>query len=92
MPIVLLEAAASGLPIIATDVGGNREVVLDNINGFVVPPKSADLLAEAMLRIIRCGNAGRKVMGESGCAHVINNYSIDKMVSSWVEIYLNKLN
>ena len=52
MPMVLLEAGACGLPIVATDVGENREVVLDGETGFLVSPKDPDVLAQAMLRLM----------------------------------------
>lgn len=48
-PRILLEAAAMGKPIIATDVPGCREVVRDGLNGFLVPPRNAECLAAAMV-------------------------------------------
>ncbi len=50
--IALLEACAVGIPIVATDVGGNAEIVRDNINGFVVPAKDKSALAEKLSRLI----------------------------------------
>ena len=38
LPLVLLQAAAAGLPIVATDVGGNTEVVVNGTNGYISPP------------------------------------------------------
>jgi len=47
-PNVLLEAMASGLPIVSTDVGGVREYLKDQVNGLVVPARDAPALARAM--------------------------------------------
>ena len=65
-PRALLEAGACGLPIIATDVPGCREVVVDRVNGRLVPAKDSTALAEAMLEMIgdwslmrKYGRAGR---------------------------------
>lgn len=62
--ISLLEACASALPIIATNVGGNGEIVVDGRNGYLVPPKMPALFAEAALRLIRdpsaCAEIGRR--------------------------------
>ena len=48
--IALLEAAAAGIPMIATDVGGNAEIVKDGINGVLVPPRDAGKLRDAICR------------------------------------------
>jgi glycosyltransferase involved in cell wall biosynthesis len=52
IPRFLLEAAASGLPIVATDVGGCSEVVRDGLNGFLVRPHAPEALAVAIGRLI----------------------------------------
>ncbi len=66
LPTTLLEAAACGRPLVATDVPGCRDVVQDGINGFLVPPGDACSLADALERLIldrelriRMGKAGR---------------------------------
>lgn len=53
LPTALLEAMAVGRPLIATDVPGCREVVLNGQNGLLVPPKDPEALAEAMQAILR---------------------------------------
>ena len=69
VPRVLLEAAAMGKPIVATDVPGCREAVLQNENGFLVPAKDARALAGCIERLLsdadlraRMGAAGRRLM------------------------------
>jgi len=63
---VLLEAAAMGKPVIATNVSGCREVVDDGVSGFLVPPKSISSLVEAMIRMLKTDAAQRLRMGEQG--------------------------
>lgn len=54
---VLLEAAASGLPIVATDVGGTREILEDGVSARLVPPDDATALADAIIEM--CDNSQR---------------------------------
>jgi glycosyltransferase involved in cell wall biosynthesis len=53
LPLVIMEAFASGLPVITTDVGAVREQVEDGVTGFLVPLGDADAIAEAILRLVR---------------------------------------
>jgi glycosyltransferase involved in cell wall biosynthesis len=58
--VSLLEAMASQLPVVVTDIEGNREWVKDNVNGFVVPKSDPDLLAEKIKLLIEDKNASER--------------------------------
>lgn len=67
----LLEAMATGLPLIATNVGGNPELVRDKVNGFLVPSADVEAMADAMESLVsnyelrtRMGAAGRELVSE----------------------------
>lgn len=51
LPLALMEALALGLPVVVTDVGGNRELVTDGVEGVLVPPSRPDLLADALVAL-----------------------------------------
>jgi glycosyltransferase involved in cell wall biosynthesis len=87
MPIALLEAAAAGLPIVATRVGGNQEVVRHEDNGFLVPPRDATALGEAMLRLMDLSEAERRTLGDRGHEHVRTSYGLSQTVERWEELY-----
>ncbi|HBY77568.1 MAG TPA: glycosyl transferase family 1, partial [Cyanobacteria bacterium UBA11148] len=87
MPGVLLEASAVGLPIVATDVGGNREVVLDGKSGFLVPSQNSQALAEAMQQLITLSDSERQQIGKVGRNYVIANYSLTEGVKRWENLY-----
>ncbi len=87
MPMVLLEAHATGLPIVTTDVGGNREVVQDLVTGFLVPPKDPKVLAQAMLRLMNLPEEERHRMGQAGREHIEINFSLDRVVDQWETLY-----
>jgi len=87
MPMVLLEAAAGGLPIVATDVGGNAETVVDGESGFLVPAADNGKLAEAMLGLMARSEAERRRMGERGREHIRRRYGLTRLVDEWEEVY-----
>lgn len=87
MPMVLLEAAAVGLPIVATDVGGNREVIVDKQSGFLVPSRDSSLLADAMEKVMGLQSDDRKKMGMAGRKYVEEHFSMDRVVELWEELY-----
>jgi glycosyltransferase involved in cell wall biosynthesis len=86
-PIVLLEAAAMKLPIVATDVGENAQLVQNGVTGFIVPSKSKALLASAMLRVMDRPLAERIAMGEASRDHVRASFDIECVATNWVEMY-----
>jgi glycosyltransferase involved in cell wall biosynthesis len=87
MPIALLEAAAAGLPIVATRVGGNHEVVRDGESGFLVPPRDHEALGQAMLRLMEQAPERRRAMGECGREHVRVHYGLGRVVERWQDLY-----
>jgi glycosyltransferase involved in cell wall biosynthesis len=87
MPIVLLEAGAAGIPIVCTAVGGNRELVLDGVTGFVVPPGDPAALANAMMRLATLSPDQRRLFGQRGRAHIETHYSLTRIVDQWEEMY-----
>jgi glycosyltransferase involved in cell wall biosynthesis len=92
MPGVLLEASATSLPIVATDVSGNREVVVDGKSGFLVPPQNSDALACAMEKLMQLPESERKQMGYCGREHTASCFGLEKGVKTWEDLYFNLLN
>lgn len=84
--IALLEACASGLPIVATDVGGNREIVVDGRNGLLVPPARDDALADAFATLLR-DPAGAAAMGCAGREWALREASIETMARRYDALY-----
>jgi glycosyltransferase involved in cell wall biosynthesis len=91
MPMVLLEAGAAGLPIVATRVGGNHEVVLDSESGFLVPARDSAALGSAMVRLADLPPDRRRTMGERGREHVLRHYGLERVAERWEEIYRDVL-
>lgn len=87
MPMVLLEASATGLPIVATNVGGIADLVEDGETGFLVPPKNPDALSEAMIHLMDCSKEERRRMGELGRQNIEASYSIEHVVDMWEELF-----
>jgi len=86
LSITLLEASASGLPIVATNTGGNPEVVADRETGLIVPVQDERAMADAMLWMI--DNPQRAhAMGTAGRERVERCFSIATMVTRYEEIY-----
>ncbi len=76
----LIEAAAAGRPIVASDVPGCREVVHDGRNGFLVPPKDPKALADAIERLLLDPNL-RARMGQAGREIALDRFS-DKLINA----------
>jgi glycosyltransferase involved in cell wall biosynthesis len=87
MPIVLLEAAAAGLPIVATRVGGNQEVVRHEDSGFLVPPRNSEALCGAMLRLMELPDIERRALGVRGSEYVQDQYGLTRALERWEELY-----
>jgi glycosyltransferase involved in cell wall biosynthesis len=87
MPMVLLEAGAAALPIVATRVGGNQEVVGDGETGYLAPPRDPVALAAAMQRLMSLSGAERRSMGARGRDHVRTHYGLQRVAEQWEALY-----
>jgi glycosyltransferase involved in cell wall biosynthesis len=86
LPTVLIEAASSGRPIVATDVQGCREVVQDGVNGLLVPPRDPQALAQALETLARDPDL-RKKMGENGRRLVLDRFSGHRIHQETIAVY-----
>ena len=91
LPIVLLEAAASALPIVATNVGGNSQIVADGESGVIGEPRNSVALGKAMLRIMSLTDQERRNMGALGARMVRETYEISNVVMDWEALYTDIL-
>jgi len=85
-PRILLEAAACGLPIVATDVPGCREIVEHKVNGLLVPPKDPKAIAEA-IRYIASHPQEKRRMGEAGRRKVLREFDERIVIRRTMEVY-----
>jgi glycosyltransferase involved in cell wall biosynthesis len=86
VPKVLIEAASVGRPIVTSDMPGCREIVVDGLNGLLVPPRSAAALARALGILLadpeRCGE-----MGRAGRDIVERGFSMSHVIDSTIAVY-----
>jgi len=87
LPMVLLEAAATSLPIVATDVGGVREIVEHGVTGFVAPAGDPGALATAMRTLMGLPSEARKRMGAAGRERTVTRFDIERVLDAWEELY-----
>jgi glycosyltransferase involved in cell wall biosynthesis len=85
MPIALIEAQLASKPVVATNVGGVAEVVLNNKTGFVTK-KNTEELAEALEKLID-SKALRSAQGKAAKAHATKAFSVEKMIKAHVSLY-----
>ena len=87
LPMALLEAASSGLPAVATDAGGVREVLGEGEAGFVVPPGDPAALAAAIERLAALPADQRAHMSASARAIALARFDLSVVVAQWEAAY-----
>jgi glycosyltransferase involved in cell wall biosynthesis len=88
---VLLEAALMALPLVASDVPGCREIVIDRVTGLLVPPRNSQALAGAIIDLIEHSKL-RRQYGLNARERVIQQYDLAQVASRVKEVYLSLLN
>jgi len=85
--VTLLEAMASGVPAVVTDVGGNREIVLEGKSGYLVPLDDDDLLAQKVIAILQDAELATQ-MGKVARQRVQEKFSVEKMMEQYRKTYI----
>jgi glycosyltransferase involved in cell wall biosynthesis len=86
MPFALLEAMGFGLPCVATDVGGVRDVIPDETFGIVVPPADPGALRDAILRYVDFPHL-RETVGAAARRRIVTEFSRERMVERTLGVY-----
>jgi glycosyltransferase involved in cell wall biosynthesis len=89
-PNVVLEAAATGLPVVTTECTGARDSVVPEVTGLLIPPGYPDAIAEAVLMLIRDPQR-RQRMGHAARAWVLEHYVEDRVLGLTADYYRNLL-
>jgi glycosyltransferase involved in cell wall biosynthesis len=84
--LTLMEAMATGLPVVVTNVGGNPELVRDGVEGHLVPRGDAGATAAAILRLLD-DPAGAAAMGAAGRARAEERYRLDRTIDAYMDLY-----
>lgn len=88
LPRVFAQAMCAELPLVATHVDGAGEAITEGKNGFLVPPRQPDVMAERVLRLLN-DDTLRRAMGQNGAARVASQFDERAMVRHLEEIYLS---
>jgi glycosyltransferase involved in cell wall biosynthesis/GT2 family glycosyltransferase len=86
LPNNILEAMCAYLPVVATEVGGVSEVVVDRQTGTLVPPRNPIKLGQAILALAR-NEGARQRMGELGRERIATHFAIDRSAEAWARLY-----
>lgn len=86
VPRVLVEGAACGRALVASDIGGCREIVVPERNGLLVPPRQAEPLARALARLLRDASE-RRAFGRAGRVIAVERFSVDHVITATLELY-----
>jgi glycosyltransferase involved in cell wall biosynthesis len=85
-PVALIEAAASGTPVVATNVGGVREIVRDRTSGLLVPPHDPAAVAANLVALLEDPEGARR-MGEEGATWVRGRFSDERLARDLDALY-----
>ncbi len=88
MPITVLEAMCAALPVVATNVGANPELIMEGETGFLVAARDDETMAERLARLFVDRGLMRK-FGAAGRRRVERDYSLETMLRRYEELYLS---
>ena len=90
LPNAVLEYTAAGLPVIASRVGGNAELIDDGETGLLVPPEDSSALSSALLKLLRDPGLAQRI-AQGGHESTVRNFSFERLVGEVDELYSDLL-
>jgi glycosyltransferase involved in cell wall biosynthesis len=87
LPMILIEAASSGLPCVSTDVGGAPDAIVEGETGFLVAPGNVPALSEALLRLEALPESELHAFGQQARARAIARFDLRTVAGQWEEQY-----
>ncbi len=84
--LCVIEAMAMARPVVASSVGGVRDIIEDGVNGFLVPPRDPAALAKAVIRLLRDAALAREI-GEAAHRRARQDYSIESSIAKVIDLY-----
>lgn len=85
LPTVIMEAMAAGLPVVATDIPGTREMINDGVNGRLVPPGDSHALADAINEMIETPHIRQKIANAGRVS--VKQFSIEEIAKTYLKLY-----
>ncbi|PIQ89064.1 MAG: lipopolysaccharide heptosyltransferase II [Candidatus Omnitrophica bacterium CG11_big_fil_rev_8_21_14_0_20_42_13] len=83
---VIIEANAAGVPVVASRVGGIVDIIEDNVNGLLFPPKDVQAMSSAIIKVLRDENLAER-LANNALRTVAEKFTLDKMISSTLKVY-----
>jgi glycosyltransferase involved in cell wall biosynthesis len=90
LPNAILEYMAAGLPVVASRVGGNSELIQDGVTGLLVPAQDSEALAKALLTLLRSSELCQK-MAENGQRMATQDFSYERLIQEVDSLYTELL-
>ena len=90
LPNAVLEYLAAGLPVVATALGGNLEVIQDGVSGVLIPPHDSVALAAVLVRLLDDPDLASR-LAKAGYEHVTSSFSFDRLVAETDQLYTRLL-
>lgn len=86
MPNTVMEAMATGLAVVATDVGGVRELLEPGLSGHIVPSGDPTALGAALAAVMSLDESSRSAMGMAGRERILRDFDIERVVDRWEQV------
>jgi len=90
MPNSVLESMAAGLPVVAARVGGTPEIIVDGVDGLLVPTQDPQALAQAMLRILQDADFARR-LSRAAQVKMQTHFGFDRLIAQLEQLYSNSM-